>query len=95
MAGDIGKFGPALRLPLKVPSLDFLRQREEEPLNSGVARPQTIDTLEGPEDGCVMAAVIELSNRCRAPAADVFRQIHGNLPVEHCGLGVSLHPCGP
>ena len=79
------------RLPmLVVTRLDFLSQREEERLDSGIACPQTLDPVEGPQNGCMMAAVIELANSCRAPAADVLRQVHGNLPVEYSGLGVAL-----
>ena len=51
--------------------------------------------FDGVKHRCMVAAVIEAANLLQAPAANVPRQIHGDLPAETSGLSITVNRPGP
>ena len=54
-----------------------------------------LNSLKRPQNSRMMSAVVEFADPGRTPPSGVLSQVHGNLPIEDSGLGVTLDACGP
>src|SRR5260370_18992889 len=74
---------------------EFLNQRRQETLNVSVGIAKRLNSLDRVADCRVVPAVVELADPRGAPPSDSMRQVHGNLPMERCRLGITPNPRWP
>jgi hypothetical protein len=102
--------GPApdyRRQATDVPASTQLSERKRAAIRSGnssrisfvqmMSRPRDRSAFLVAEGGLTSAplSLVEPADPCRTPSSHAMDQIHGNLPIERCRLGITTNPGRP